>query len=97
MQCKCGHSFSDEELRNIRSDMTSPGYGLIANEEYIRVMELESRCLQSFSEDERLSLISETADFVGSARICPQCGLLMIAWPISQAGNEGPKFYRLVD
>ena len=98
MKCLCGFVYSKEILRRLQEDLPSlEAYGIVRNEEWEDVMKLEHDILDA-QDEEKLNRIGVASRHVGSIYTCPECGLLMISWPISDRGeDEGPHFFRRVE
>lgn len=88
MRCLCGY---DYVAAAIEGQSEADSYAVIRDEDYRTAMRLEAKCLRARGKAARLRTIARSAQYVGTAKVCPACQRLCL-----MPADCGPaRFYQL--
>jgi hypothetical protein len=82
--CECGFNFAKARLRKQRVE----SYAAVRNRDWLKLVRKEQAILSERDSDKRLSMISDSSQWVGNLWRCPRCGAWLFLKP--QQGKSSP-------
>jgi hypothetical protein len=84
MICKCGYNFAEHGQHS---------YAVVNDADYPTFLQSEIKAAQANNDEDTLTGLSESSQYVGCLLECPECGRLLLIKPSSVTEDPQKEFY----